>query len=154
MAHACGAQFCRNLQLARHHDYAHTRRGCTAHTRGGILDCHALSRVNAQALGCQKVGLRIGLGVGGLVVANNDRECALGCGIGGAARNGGGGVRDDSCGDVCVAHLAQEGFDARQEFNLSVGKGLAHLSYEQVVDLLVRQVHAALAQAIQGELHG
>ena len=33
-------------------------------------------------------------------------------------------------------------------------KGLAHLRHQSIVNLLVRQVYAALAQAIQGELHG
>ena len=53
-----------------------------------------------------------------------------------------------------VADLAQERFDAVQKFDLAMREGLPYLAHEQIVNLLVGQVYAALTQAVQGELHG
>ena len=90
----------------------------------------------------------------GLIVTDNDRERALGCCIGGALRHGGGCIRDDSRRNLRLAHLRKETFNTGQELDRLVRQGLAHLRHQSIVNLLVRQVHAALAQTIQSELHG
>ena len=145
MLEARGAQLRRNLQLARHNNDAHTRRGRTAHARRGILESHALSRVNAQTFRRQKIRLRVRLGVSGLIVANNHRERALGCRGRGAASHGGGRVRDDGGRNLRIVNLREETLNAGQELDRLLRQGLAHLCHQSIVNLLVRQVHAALA---------
>ena len=112
MLEARGAQLRRNLQLARNNNDAHARRGRAAHARRGILESHALSRVNTQTLRRQKIRLRVRLGVGGLIVANNHRERALGCRVRGAARYGSGRIGDDSRRNLRLANLREEALNA------------------------------------------
>ena len=92
--------------------------------------------------------------MGGLIVANNHRERALGRRIRGAASHGGGRVRDDGGRNLRIVNLREETLNAGQEFDRLMCQGLAHLRHQSIVNLLVRQVYSAFAQAIQGELHG
>ena len=130
MLEAHGAQLLRNLQLARHNNDAHARRGRTAHARRGILKSHALSRINTQTLRRQKIRLRVRLGVGGLIVANNHRERALGCRVRGAASHGGGRVRDDCRRNLRLVNLREETLNAGQEFDRLLRQGFVHLRHQ------------------------
>ena len=91
--------------------------------------------------------------MGRLIIANNHRERALGCRIRGAASHGGGRIRDDCRRNLRLANLREETLNTGQELDRLLRQSLVHLRHQQIVNLLVRQVHAALAQAIQGELH-
>ena len=90
----------------------------------------------------------------GLIITNNNRERSLRGGISRALSHRSRSICNYCRRDTRITNLHQKTLNPGQKLHRRIRQCRTHLTHQPIINLLIRQVHPALTQPIQRELHG